>query len=363
MAISSLTASQLRDFVTSNVSEPLLSAHRAVLGGHHVIVAPPSRTNLAPELDRVAEFATRGLADVLKSEFGSGSVTARSLTLPSLVDEWASSHSGLESMPRPLAGWRGTDVLVTGASSGLGRATALTLADRGARVFAVARRKPLLDDLARRSEGRIIGLTADVSNSEQVARALAQWRDEHGGNSFRAVIHAAGGGHIRLFKDTDPCDIRSDISTNVLGALLIARETLPFIGYGGRFAIVTSGSVFLPWAGGVVYVTGKSATYGLARALAEHEAKDRGITVTAVTAGAFDSELWGQAAHGNALRLAMNVARRAIPSAAAAASEMLNDIERGLPVSFPGTGVAILTRPWAAKFASRSLRHVTRFLE
>lgn len=365
MAISSLTTSQLREFVTNNVTKPLLQAHGDVLSGRPVNIIAPSRTNLAPELDRIAAFTARGLADGLKAEMGSGSIVSRKPALPPLVDELAASRSHTTVAPQPIMDWHGSDVLVTGASSGLGRATAEMLAARGARVFAVARRKALLDDLEHQSGGRIIGLAADVSNPEQVADAVAQWRDKHGGKSFRAVIHAAGGGRIQLFKHTAPTEIQNDISTNVLGALLVTRETLPFIADGGRLAIVTSGSVFMPWAGGVVYVTGKSATYGLARALADHEAKDRGVTVTAVTPGAFDSELWGQIFNNEAMRLAMNATRPAfLPSAKTTAATMLNDIAQGLPVSSPGAGAAIFTRPWASKLTSQGMRHMTPwFLE
>jgi NAD(P)-dependent dehydrogenase (short-subunit alcohol dehydrogenase family) len=365
MTISSLPTTQLREFVTTHVTEPLLAARRDILCGRPVIIGPTHAGELAPELDRVAAFSARGLADGLRAEIGSGSVVAKSLTLPPLVDELASSRLRHQSAFRdPIEKWRGGDVLVTGASSGLGRATAELLASRGARVFAMARRKALLDELESHGGGRIIGLTADVSDPEQVANAISRWRDEHGGKSFKTVIHAAGGGHIRLLKNTDPGDIRADIATNVLGALLVARETLPFIAYGGHLAIVTSGAVFLPWTGGVVYATGKSATYGLARALAAYEAKERGIAVTAVTAGAFDSELWGHVADGKVVRLAMSLIRRAIPSANTAAAEMLSDIESGLLVSLSGVGTFILTQPQAAKLASRNMRYMaTRLLE
>jgi short-subunit dehydrogenase len=186
-------------------------------------------------------------------------------------------------------------VLVTGASSGIGRATALALAAEGARLTLVARSEPSLREVAQHC--RAAGATdvtyrsVDVSDAGAVAAVFA-------GTSYDGVVHAAAVMSYGRVEDT-PADILSTlVDVNVTGAALVAREALrTFRRQGhGRLVLVSSVMAHLPVPLMGSYAMSKAAVSALGEVLRAETRRDPRVHVTGVTPGAVDTPLYDQAA-------------------------------------------------------------------
>ncbi|MFC7326185.1 SDR family NAD(P)-dependent oxidoreductase [Marinactinospora rubrisoli] len=124
----------------------------------------------------------------------------------------------------------GTVALVTGASSGIGAATARTLAAHGARVAAVARRRDRLDDLVAeigRAGGRALPVAADITVRSQAEAAVRQTAEHFG--RIDTLVNNAGlmlAGPV-VGADTDDWDRM--IAVNVRGLLYVTRAALPYL--------------------------------------------------------------------------------------------------------------------------------------
>jgi NADP-dependent 3-hydroxy acid dehydrogenase YdfG len=124
----------------------------------------------------------------------------------------------------------GTVALVTGASSGIGEATALALAAEGAAVAVLARRRDRLADLKARIEsagGRAFAVEADVSDQQQAAAAVNSVVAELG--RLDTVVNNAGLMRIGPAAEADPADWDQMISVNVSGLLYVTRASLPHL--------------------------------------------------------------------------------------------------------------------------------------
>ena len=124
----------------------------------------------------------------------------------------------------------GTVALVTGACSGIGEATALSLAGEGATVALLARRRDRLDDLSRRIEsagGAAIAVEADVSDQSEAAGAVERVVAELG--RLDTVVNNAGLMLIGPAAEADPADWDRMLSVNVQGLLYVTRASLPHL--------------------------------------------------------------------------------------------------------------------------------------
>jgi NADP-dependent 3-hydroxy acid dehydrogenase YdfG len=124
----------------------------------------------------------------------------------------------------------GTVALVTGASSGIGEATALALAAEGASIALLARRRDRLDDLKARIEssgGTALAVEADVSDQQQAAAAVETVVTELG--RLDTVVYNAGLMLIGPAAEADPADWDRMLSVNVQGLLYITRASLPHL--------------------------------------------------------------------------------------------------------------------------------------
>lgn len=125
---------------------------------------------------------------------------------------------------------RDTVALVTGASSGIGEATALALAAEGATVALVARRRDRLDDLKARIEtvgGRAVAVEADVSDREQATAAVGSVVDQLG--RLDTLVNNAGLMRMGPAAEADPADWDRMIAVNVSGLLYVTRAALPHL--------------------------------------------------------------------------------------------------------------------------------------
>jgi len=176
---------------------------------------------------------------------------------------------------RPVAGLEGKTAIVTGASSGIGAATARALADSGARVAGGARRVDQLET--------DVALELDVTDPDSCERFVAQAVAELGGLDI--LVNNAGLGLGREpFDQSTEEDEQTVLETNVRGVMRLTRLCLPHIRDGGH--IVNLGSVAgrQPYENAAVYVTSKFAVRGFTYALRE-DLLGRPIHLTTVDPG------------------------------------------------------------------------------
>lgn len=185
----------------------------------------------------------------------------------------------------------GKVALVTGASSGIGEATALALAAEGARVAIAARRVQRLDDLASRIRergGEALPIEADVTDEAQVSGLVRRTLRDFG--RIDMLLAVAGVGVAAPFQNTTRAEYRVMVDVNVLGVLYAIGAALPVMKRQGtgHIVIVSSGTgrYIHP---SVVYSGTKHAVSAIAESLRREIGKD-GIRVTCVEPGAVKTE-------------------------------------------------------------------------
>lgn len=189
--------------------------------------------------------------------------------------------------PRPT-------ILVTGASSGIGRATARRFAARGWHVWASMRRPERADEL--RAEARDKGWSLetpalDVTRPAEVEAAVAGLLEATGGR-LDVLVNNAGYYAYGALEDTTADELRDQLETNVIGAHRLVRAVLPAMRAAGRGRIVfvgsLSGLVVLPMVG--PYHASKWAIEALAESL-RYEVRSFGVEVVLVEPGAYKTTL------------------------------------------------------------------------
>ena len=179
----------------------------------------------------------------------------------------------------------GKVAVVTGASSGIGEATARSLSARGASVVLAARSEEKLSFLAREisaAGGRALVVETDVADRASVKGMIERAVGEFG--FLDVLVNNAGLGLSGRVADLRPGDLRYVFDVNLLGPLHCIQEVLPYMPEGGRIINVSSvvGKRAIPKVGG--YCATKFALNALSDAL-RVEIADRGISVTSVYPG------------------------------------------------------------------------------
>ena len=118
-------------------------------------------------------------------------------------------------------------LLVVGASSGIGRACAVSAAAAGARVALAARRSDRLGEAAREAGAGAIPLACDVTDPASCERAVAEAAAAFDG--LDGLVYAAGIARPTLLRDAAQSDWRAALDTNLIGASLITRAALPHL--------------------------------------------------------------------------------------------------------------------------------------
>lgn len=188
----------------------------------------------------------------------------------------------------------GRAAIVTGASSGLGRHFALTLARAGAKVAVAARRADKLAALARDIEsfdGRAVPVMLDVTNADSVKSAVEAAETELG--PITILVNNAGIAVTKSALMTDESDWDCVIDTDLKGAWLMAKEVanhMVRLGHGG--SIINIGSIIGIGAAARVpaYGTAKAGLHHLTRALAVEWAR-HDIRVNAIAPGYIETDL------------------------------------------------------------------------
>ena len=158
--------------------------------------------------------------------------------------------------------------LVTGGTSGIGKAVALGLADAGWTVTICGRRAELVEEISR--DGRVEGLVCDVTQPDDVGSLFSRIREKQG--RLDLVFNNAGRfAPARSFGDLDVATWREMIDTNLNGAFYVAREAFRLMReqspQGGR--IINNGSIsaYVPRPQAASYTTSKHAITGLTKAI------------------------------------------------------------------------------------------------
>ncbi|RIK78375.1 MAG: glucose dehydrogenase [Planctomycetota bacterium] len=185
-------------------------------------------------------------------------------------------------------------VVITGASSGIGRHLALELADRGARLLLSARRRELLHSLAEECRARGAAaeyIAGDVADEACRADLAAFARDRWGGIDM--LVNNAGVSAHACFADSDESTLRRIMEVNFFAAAELTRRALPLLAAGRQPAIVNVGSVLghrgVPLTS--EYCASKFALRGWSEAL-RVELAPRGIDVLLVSPGTTDTDFF-----------------------------------------------------------------------
>ncbi len=221
--------------------------------------------------------------------------------------------------------------LVTGASRGIGRAIALSLAGEGARVVMCARGGEALEAAVRDARTRgggedaALGVTADVTTADGVAAVVDAACARYGGIDI--VVNNVGGSGARDFAATDEDDLKSVLDRNLFPALRVSRAALPHLRARGGGVIVMIASIYGREAGGgPSYNVAKAAEISLAKAMARDLAP-QGVRVLSVAPGSvlFPGGGWDRRQKADPAGIAAFVARE-IPFGRFGGPEEIGDV-------------------------------------
>jgi NADP-dependent 3-hydroxy acid dehydrogenase YdfG len=184
---------------------------------------------------------------------------------------------------------------VTGASSGIGEATARMLADAGAAVALGARRVDRLEAIVsgiEESGGRALAVELDVTDEDSANAFVAETNSELGGLDI--LVNNAGVMLLGPVEGTDTAQWRTMVNVNVLGLLYCTHAALPLMRSAGRGHIVNISSVAgrTANAGSAVYNLTKFGVGAFSEALRQ-EVSPAGIRTTIIEPGFVDTELQG----------------------------------------------------------------------
>ncbi len=175
--------------------------------------------------------------------------------------------------------------VVTGASSGIGAATARRLAAEGYSVVAAARRLDRLEDLAASVDG-ITARTLDVTDAVSVAALAAEFDD------VAVLINNAGGAiGVEPIERADPADWQRMYESNVIGVLRMTQALLPALERGAGGHVIVTGSIagHLVYEGGAGYAAAKHGAAAVVETL-RLELNGRPVRVTEIAPGMVHTE-------------------------------------------------------------------------
>ncbi len=184
-----------------------------------------------------------------------------------------------------MAALQGKVAIVTGAASGIGRASALLLADRGAAVLAVDRAPEVIDTAALIAGrgGRADAVQADCATEKGAAAFVAQAVRDFGRLDILHANAGIAGAFVPSF-DEGPEAFLETLRVNLLGPWLAIRAAVPHMGRGGSIVCTASVAGLRAGAGGVAYSASKAGVISLVQTTAQLLAGS-GIRVNAVAPG------------------------------------------------------------------------------
>jgi len=182
--------------------------------------------------------------------------------------------------------------LITGCSTGLGRALAERVLQHGHRAIVTARNPKQVEDIVAAHPGTALGLALDVTSSKQIDTAVSQAEKRFG--RIDVLVNNAGYGYLAALEEGEDDAVRAMFEANFFGLIALTKRVLPGMRERGRGHVVNISSV-----GGMVgnpssgyYNATKFAVEGLSEALAK-EVAPLGIRVTSIEPGPFRTEWSG----------------------------------------------------------------------
>ena len=183
--------------------------------------------------------------------------------------------------------------LITGCSTGLGRALAEAVIEAGHNAVVTARDTAKVSDLADAAPQRVLPAALDVTKPEQVAAAVQQADERFGG--IDVLVNNAGYGYRAAVEEGDDAEVRTLFDTHFFGTVAVIKAVLPGMRARRSGAIVNISSIgaTVTPVGSGYYAAAKAAIEGISGAL-RGELAPLGISVTTVEPGAFRTDFAGR---------------------------------------------------------------------
>ena len=186
----------------------------------------------------------------------------------------------------------GKVALITGASAGIGRASALALAQEGANMVLTARRQERLDELesaVQQAGGKAVSVVGDSTEEATAQRCVTTATQTFG--TLDILINNVGIGNYKNLVDTSAAEYDELMDTNVRSTFLFTRHTVPvMINQGsGTILMISSMAGIYGFAGEAIYCATKFAQIGFAQAL-DKELRPHGIKVGVICPGGVKTE-------------------------------------------------------------------------
>ncbi|WP_276165363.1 SDR family oxidoreductase [Zobellia alginiliquefaciens] len=185
-------------------------------------------------------------------------------------------------------------IIITGASSGIGEATALKLSSEGAKVVLTARREERLEELKEKIEsngGTAMIVTGDVTKKSDYENLVKKTLSEY--NTIDALINNAGLMPLSYVEKLKTDEWEKMVDVNIKGVLNGVAAVLPTMieNKGGNIINISSSAARNYFPGGAVYCATKSAVKMFSEGLRQELAPKYGINVTSIEPGAVSTEL------------------------------------------------------------------------
>jgi NAD(P)-dependent dehydrogenase (short-subunit alcohol dehydrogenase family) len=185
----------------------------------------------------------------------------------------------------------GKTALITGGTTGIGRATAELFIQEGARVAITGQNAERVAEAAAALGHGTLGLRADASSASDMADVAKRLQAEFGGLDI--VFANAGIAHPRPLGDVDEAHIDQQFNVNVKGVIYTVQKLLPILRKPASIVLTASTVAELGTAGMSVYAATKAAVRSLARTLSA-ELSPQGVRVNVVSPGPIETPIFGK---------------------------------------------------------------------
>ena len=197
----------------------------------------------------------------------------------------------IEEIPKGRKMETNKAIVITGTSTGIGKACALHLDNLGFKVYAGVRKRTDGDNLKMEASDRLTPIILDVTDEKSINDAVTLIEKETGGQVF-GLINNAGIGRSGVLEVTPVAEIRKVMDVNVIGLMAMTKAMIPILRKNkGRIINIGSIASFLSSPGASAYAASKFAVLAITDSL-RLELKPFGINVVLVAPGAVESEIW-----------------------------------------------------------------------
>nr|WP_199046547.1 oxidoreductase [Dyella sp. ASV24] len=184
-------------------------------------------------------------------------------------------------------------LLITGTSSGFGRALAQEALAKGHRVVGTVRTQQALHEFQALASGTAVGRILDVTDFDAIDEIVADVEETVG--PIDALVNSAGYGHEGILEESPLAEMRRQFDVNVFGAVAMMKAVLPYMRRRrkGHILNITSMGGYITMPGIAYYCGSKFALEGISETLAK-EVQPLGIAITAIAPGSFRTDWAGR---------------------------------------------------------------------